>query len=69
MPIFEYKCEKCGRISEFLENHGSKAKRQCSHCGGEKLTKQFSVFAPRVKEGQSRRCHGCADHSCPHAGV
>jgi hypothetical protein len=30
--------------------------------------KQFSVFAPRIKEGESKKCHGCSDHSCPHAG-
>ena len=48
MPIFEYKCRDCDKISEFLESAGSTAKRVCEHCGGGKLDKQFSTFAPRV---------------------
>jgi len=68
MPIFEYKCGKCGGISEFLESSGDKRDRRCSHCGSEKLEKQFSVFSPRAKEGQSKKCHGCSDFKCPHAG-
>lgn len=68
MPIFEYKCGKCGKVSEFLENSAASAKKVCSHCGSEKLEKQFSVFAPRIKEGESKKCHGCSDHACPHAG-
>ncbi len=67
MPVFEYKCVDCGKISEFLVNAGGNTPKGCSHCGGKKLEKQFSVFAPRIKEGQSKKCHGCSDHSCPHS--
>lgn len=67
MPIFEYKCGKCGEISEFLENHASQKAKNCSHCGSRELEKQLSVFAPMVKEGESKRCHGCTDYKCPHA--
>ena len=69
MPIFEYKCERCGEITELLEKTGSKAKKSCAHCGGKKLVKQFSTFAPMIKQGQSKRCHGCSDDTCPHAGL
>ncbi len=68
MPIYEYKCRDCGRISEFLESTGGKSRRKCVHCGGAKLDKQFSVFSPGVKEGKSSRCEGCSDFKCPHAG-
>lgn len=68
MPIFEYKCGKCGKISEFLETSGGNEARSCEHCGSKKLKKLLSTFAPRVKEGQSKRCHGCSDNTCPHAG-
>jgi len=68
MPIFEYKCIKCGRISEFLEPHDSKELKTCRHCGGKKLEKQFSTFAFKIKEGDSKRCGGCGDQSCPHSG-
>jgi putative FmdB family regulatory protein len=67
MPIFEYKCSNCGKISEFLEKAGNNAKRRCLHCGSSKLDKQFSVFAAQVKEGQSKKCLSCTDTGCPHA--
>lgn len=69
MPIFEYKCKKCGKVTEFLENNGAKISRKCAGCGSSDLEKQFSTFAPRVKEGPSKKCHGCSDHACPHAGM
>ncbi len=34
MPIFEYKCEKCGRVEEFLVLPGEKEPLTCKHCGG-----------------------------------
>ncbi|MHC4498826.1 MAG: FmdB family zinc ribbon protein [Planctomycetota bacterium] len=67
MPIYEYKCADCGRISEFLENSSGKSSRACAHCGSAKLTKQLSVFSAGVKQGDSKRCEGCSDYSCPHA--
>ncbi|MHC4646591.1 MAG: FmdB family zinc ribbon protein [Planctomycetota bacterium] len=68
MPIYEYKCSECGRVNEFLESLSSKAGRKCGYCGGRKLTRQFSVFSAGVKQGDSKRCHGCSDSVCPHAG-
>jgi putative FmdB family regulatory protein len=68
MPIYEYKCSKCGRISEFLENSSCKKSKSCTHCGSTKLTKQLSVFSAGVKQGDSKQCHGCSDYTCPHAG-
>ena len=67
MPIFEYKCSKCGKISEFLEKSPAAAKRKCPHCGSGDLEKQFSVFSAQIKEGQSKKCLGCTDTGCPHS--
>ncbi len=67
VPIYEYKCSDCGRISEFLESAKGSKDRKCLHCGGNKLEKQFSVFAARVKEGESKKCLGCTDSACPHS--
>ncbi len=75
MPIYEYKCSKCGKISEFLEitTSGERSRtsnsetRKCAHCGSEKLEKQFSTFSARVADGPSKKCHGCSDFKCPHA--
>jgi putative FmdB family regulatory protein len=67
VPIYEYKCDECGKVTELLESAGNKDKRKCAHCGSGKLTKQFSVFSAQVKEGQSKKCFGCSDNSCPHS--
>lgn len=67
MPIFEYKCVDCDKVSEFLESSASKAKKVCQHCGGGKLEKQISVFAPQIKQGESKKCLGCTDNACPHS--
>ena len=68
MPIFEYRCGECGKVSEFLEIGGKKTERKCAHCGSRKLKRQLSTFAARVKEGASKKCFGCTDGSCPHSG-
>jgi len=43
MPIYEYECRDCGKISEFLVGVGQeKTELKCRSCGGEKLKKIFS---------------------------
>ena len=43
MPIYEYKCKDCGKISEFLVGVGQdKLEIKCSHCGGAKLDRIIS---------------------------
>jgi len=37
MPIFEYKCNKCGRKMEFLEKRKTRAKHICKDCGSSNL--------------------------------
>jgi putative FmdB family regulatory protein len=68
MAIFEYKCRECGKISEFLLKSPKEPQVACTHCGSRKMDKQFSVFSPGVKQGDSKRCHGCSDDTCPHSG-
>ena len=43
MPVFEYKCKDCGKVSEFLigvTQDGPEIK--CSHCASPRLKKIFS---------------------------
>ncbi len=68
MPIYEYRCADCGKVTEVLENYSGKSAKRCSNCGGRKLARQLSVFSAGVKQGESKRCHGCSDSACPHAG-
>jgi putative FmdB family regulatory protein len=41
MPIYEYKCEKCGRESEVMQKMTEKPLIECEKCGG-KLKKMIS---------------------------
>ena len=34
MPLYEYKCLKCGRRTEKIENVDGPHLRKCPHCGG-----------------------------------
>ncbi|MCJ7728377.1 MAG: zinc ribbon domain-containing protein [Sedimentisphaerales bacterium] len=67
MPIYEYKCDDCGKITELLESSGIRTVRKCAHCGSGKLTKKLSVFSAQVKQGESKKCLGCNDNSCPYS--
>jgi putative FmdB family regulatory protein len=71
MPIFEYKCADCGKVSEFLEKADTKADHSCPACGGKKLTKQFSTFSAVVKQPSAEsKCHTCpSGKTCPHSGL
>jgi len=45
MPMFEYKCNKCGHKMEFLEKSGSKSKHVCEKCTSSDVQKLFSGFS------------------------
>ncbi len=34
MPLYEYKCLKCGRLTEKIENVAGPYLKKCPHCGG-----------------------------------
>jgi len=51
MPIYEYRCEECGRIYNMLILRREETSRiRCPHCGGQKATKLFSPFAYHKSE-------------------
>ena len=45
MPIFEYKCSKCGHKTEFMEKSNSRNKHVCEKCGSLDMQKLFSGFS------------------------
>ena len=57
MPLFEYRCEKCGEEFEFLERHSS-PKASCPSCGSEKLEKLISRAAVSSEGTQKRALDG-----------
>jgi putative FmdB family regulatory protein len=46
MPLYEYRCESCGRRFEVLQRLGATAAGvECPACGGARLERAFSTFA------------------------
>jgi putative FmdB family regulatory protein len=45
MPVYEYKCNDCGKQFEFLMlRESDKDELKCSKCGGTDLERLLSVF-------------------------
>ncbi len=42
MPIYEYRCERCGQVSEYLIMNRQE-QMACKQCGSESLTKILSA--------------------------
>jgi len=65
MPMFEYKCEKCGHTTEFLEKSSDRGKHHCEKCGSPGVHKLFSGFSVGQR-GQSGQSGGsCSTGTCP----
>jgi putative FmdB family regulatory protein len=59
MPIYEYVCEACGKVSEFLIGVGQgEATIKCRHCGSLHVKQQLSVsgFSVRGSQGGKTCC-------------
>lgn len=43
MPIYEYACENCGALTEFIEGiSGDAAEKTCGRCGSDRLKRALS---------------------------
>jgi len=52
MPIYEYRCNRCGKVSEILVGVGSDGEiLTCKHCGSGDLEKILSVSSFTVTDG------------------
>lgn len=60
MAIYEYKCDNCGVISEFLD---MEKEIKCKSCRSLYLKKQFSAFSVINKGGDSggKSCCGMTE--------
>jgi putative FmdB family regulatory protein len=59
MPIYEYKCNKCHRISEFLVGIGQgSGEIKCRHCGSSELERILSGSHVVMGKGGSGPYHG-----------
>ncbi len=54
MPIYEFRCQECGRVSSFIVlSLKTPFRAQCPKCQGRKMTKLISRVA-RVRSDESR---------------
>ncbi|MGD8343167.1 MAG: zinc ribbon domain-containing protein [Desulfobacterales bacterium] len=62
MPLFEYRCENCGRVSELLMKTATEPPR-CPHCDSLKLEKLISAHSSYSGTSQTR-LPGAGDTGC-----
>ncbi|MEX2015223.1 MAG: zinc ribbon domain-containing protein [Candidatus Hydrogenedentales bacterium] len=59
MPIYEYKCADCGRLtSVFTRSAAAEVKAECRNCGSKKLERSMSKFAVRRTDADVIRDYG-----------
>jgi putative FmdB family regulatory protein len=68
MPIFEFRCRRCGGRFELLVQAGSEALLRCPECDSEDVEKLVSVFGigggvSRLKSSASG-CQTCSTKTC-----
>ena len=55
MPIYEYRCEGCGELTETLRRMAdADAPQACEHCGGDRTARVHSVFAAGATSSASQ---------------
>jgi len=68
MPIFEFKCVKCGHIQEFiLKNSQEKVELKCEKCGSEELTRVLSQVSFAVSSSGGKATltsKKCGSNTC-----
>ncbi len=71
MPIYEFNCGDCGRLtSVFVKSMSAKVEAECSHCGSRKLSRALSRFAyhkseQRILEEYGAEPRGLEDYKDP----
>ena len=66
MPIYEYRCDKCGHQFEVLIRNQADYPSACPACRKGKPVKAFSSFA--ALSGSATKAAPCAGGACPLPG-
>ncbi|WP_080802562.1 zinc ribbon domain-containing protein [Desulfamplus magnetovallimortis] len=62
MPIFDFHCNDCGRVSEILMV-GNSEKAECSFCGSSSMTQKLSAHSS-LSGPAKHRLPGSGDRAC-----
>jgi len=63
MPLFGYKCEKCGHVAEFLEKADDTKKHECPKCKSSHMKRLAATFG--VGKGTAATSAACPTGTCP----
>ena len=65
MPIYEYRCERCGEEFELLLASSASSAR-CPGCSSSRVKKRFSLFAVAgtSRQAGAPSCGGCRSRNC-----
>ena len=63
MPLYKYRCAKCGHITEVLEKFDSAGQHTCEKCGGHSMEKMMPTFS--VRSGSQTSGSSCPTGTCP----
>jgi len=66
MPLYEYKCGKCGCVFECLVARAdADSKQECPECGAARSVRQMSAFSVGAAKSSSLpSCPTCTTGSC-----
>lgn len=73
MPVYDYKCRKCGaEFEKFLRSLAAASTVKCEKCGSSQVTKLVSCCAISAggktesagSSKSSHSCGSCSSHSC-----
>lgn len=68
MPIYEFKCKKCGNIFESLHFRSDDKYSPCPSCGGEKTERLLSTFSSVSSSSSQDLGDVAAPPSCGSSG-
>ena len=74
MPLYEYRCNRCGACFEHLARSSSSPAPICPKCGHHKTSRQLSSFSASIRGSSGSACSSgtcstgaCSTGTCPFA--
>ena len=71
MPIFEFRCKKCGALFEYMQFKSDDTDAPCPECGDNHAEKLLSTFSSISSSGQGSGetvSPSSYEHSCGSSG-
>jgi putative FmdB family regulatory protein len=64
MPLYTYRCKKCGHEVEVLVVGGRGAPAKCPKCAGRAIERRFGGFSCGGGSGKQKKSSSCSAASC-----